>query len=180
MRAPFSTILLLISILGFTQEDTTTLTFLNNVIIRKNDTSSIYYTDKVNAGMYDYMMKKSLVKRTIKDIGNATNDKLILTSEEVTYLKQHLITAKDKIWSDNLFINSSRISVDSTNSFLIQNRNRDLYLFSQPIFIRNKTIALFYEVHLCCGDIYGSVDLSFYKKNRDVWQRWIRVDGGAF
>lgn len=180
MRTLFSTILLLISILGFTQEDTTTLSFLNDVILRKHDTASIYYTDKVDSGMYDYMMKKSLVKRTIKDIGKTTSDKLILSPDEVTYLKQHLIAAKDKIWSEGLFINSTRISADSIHSFLTQNRGRDLYLFSQPTFIRNNTIALFYVVRLCCGGIYGPVDLSFYRKTGDAWQRWIRIDGGAF
>ena len=180
MRTLFSTILLSIYTLGFTQDDTTTLAFLTDVIKRKHDTSSIFYTDKVDAGMYDYMMKTSLIKRTIKDIGKATNDQFTLTSEEITYIKQHLVKAKNKVWKEYLFINSIRIPSDSMHSFLIQNRNKDLYLFSKPIFIRNNSVALFYVANLCCGGIYGPVDLSFYRKNGKLWQRWIRIDGGAF
>jgi hypothetical protein len=180
MRTPLSTILLLITLFGCAQGDTATLDFLNHVITRKHDTSAIFYTDKVDAGMYDNMMKMSLSKRTIKDIGNATNDKLTLTSEEIAYIKEHLTTAKNKTWNDDLFTNSTRIPTDSSHSFLSQNRSRDLYLFSQPVFIRKNTIALFYVVHLCCGGIYGPVDLSFYRRNGKTWQRWIRIDGGSF
>ena len=178
MSSLFSTILILIPTLSFTQDDTTILNFLNDVI--KHDTSSIYYTDKVDAGMYEYMMKKSLIKRRVKNINKASSDKLILTSKEVAYIKEKLVTAKDKIWKNDLFMNSVRIPSDSIQSFLTQNKNRDLYIFSQPTFIRNNTVALFYVVHLCCGGIYGPVDLSFYKKSGKQWQRWIRVDGGAF
>ncbi len=180
MRTLFSTILLLFSTLSYTQDDTTTLNFLSQFIIRKYDTSSIYYTDKVDAGMYEYMMKKVLIRRKIKDIGNLNRDKLILTTQEVAYLNQQLSSAKERTWKENLFINSERISSDSTLSFLLRNRKSHLYLFTQPAFIRNNTIALFYVVHLCCGGIYGPVDLSFYRKNGNQWERWLRVEGGAF
>lgn len=180
MRTLFSTILLLFSNLSYTQDDTTTIDFLGQFVTRKHDTSSINYTDRVDTGMYDYMMKKSLIRRKIKDIGNLNRDKLILTTKEIASLKQQLASAKEKIWKENLFINSERIASDSIHSFLLQNRDRDLYLFAQPAFIRNNTIALFYLVRLCCGGIYGPVDLSFYRKNGNKWVRWIRIDGGAF
>jgi hypothetical protein len=164
----------------FGQEDTATLHFLNNIIKRKSDKSLIYYTDRVDAGMYDYMMKKQLLKSPIKAIGSTSKSTLTLTSAEINQLKHSLTTAKSHKWREDLFSSSKRISSDSTHSFLISDRNKDLYLFSLPAFIRNNTIALFYVVHLCCGGIYGPVDLSFYRRENGKWQKWITIDGGAF
>jgi hypothetical protein len=180
MKCLLINILLFISTFVLAQVDSTTLQFLNGVMKRKNDSATIFYTNKVHSGMYDFMMSKSVIKKTIKDIGGTNKDRLHLTSAEAKLLKQHLIEARDQHWPEQLFTNSKSISVDSTQSFLIQNRDKELYLFSKPVFIRNNTIALFYVVRLCCGGIYGPVDLSFYRKENDGWQRWIRVDGGAF
>lgn len=180
MRIIFSTILVLFLNLGYAQDNSTTLNFLSQLITRKHNTSLIYYTDKIDSGMYDFIIKKSLVRRKIGDLGDLNRDKLILTKKEVDYLKQQLTSAKGKTWKENLFINSERISADSMHSFLGQNRDKDLYLFSQPAFIRNNTIALFYVLHLCCGGIYGPVGLSFYRKKGAKWEMWLRIEGGAF
>lgn len=180
MRAFLTIFSLFVFFFCFGQEDTTTLHFLNNIIKRKSDTSLIYYTDKVDVGMYDYMMKKKLLKRHIKAIGSTNKSTLTLTSAEVNQLKQSLAASKSHQWQEELFPSSKRISSDSTHSFLFSDRNKDLYLFSRPSFIRDNTIALFYVVHLCCGGIYGPVDLSFYRKENGKWQKWIMIDGGAF
>lgn len=180
MRIIFSTILVLFSNFSYTQDDSTTLKFLSQLVSRKHDTSSIYYTDKIDSGMYDHIIKKTLGRRKIRDIGGLNRDKLVLTKKEVDYLKQQLTSAKEKIWRDSLFINSKRISADSMASFLVQNRDSDLYQFSQPAFIRNNTIALFYVLHLCCGGIYGPVGLSFYRKNGTKWEMLLRIEAGAF
>lgn len=180
MRTVYSIILIVIATQSFAQEDSATLSFLNDVIFKKNDTSTIHYTDKVDAGMYDFMLKRSKFKRIVTDIGNATNDTLTLTSKEIKFLKRQLVKAKGKIWSLHLFTNSKRIPVDSTESFLKKNQSEKLYFFSNPIFIRNNNVSLFYLVRLCCGGIYGPVDLSFYKKTEDGWQSWIKIFSGAF
>jgi hypothetical protein len=180
MRAFLIIIFLSVSTLAFGQLDSTTFQFLNSIIKRSTDSSTIFYTDKVDSGMYSYLMNKSVVKRTIKDINKRNKNKLYLTTAEIKYLKQNLDCNNSQQWPENLFTNSKRIPHDSTYSFLIKDRNRDLYLLSKPIFIRGNTIALFYVAHLCCGDIYGSVDLSFYRKEANKWQKWIRVGGGAF
>lgn len=180
MRALLTILSLTISFFSFGQEDTATLHFLDNIIKRKSDTSLIYYTDKVDAGMYDYMMKKQLLKKHVKAIGTTNKATLTLTSAEINQLKKTLTTSKSHQWQEELFEGSIRIPSDSTHSFLFNDRNKDLYLFSRPAFIRNNTIALFYVVHLCCGGIYGPVDLSFYRRENGKWQKWITIDGGAF
>lgn len=180
MKAFLFIIFLLVSNLVFGQLDSTTFQFLNSVIRRKHDLSIIFYTDRVDSGMYSYMMNKSVIKRIITDIDKRNKDKLYLTSGEIKYLKQRLDSDNSQQWLEDLFINSKRITNDSVRSFLIEDRNRDLYLLSNPIFIRENTIALFYVAHLCCGGIYGPVDLSFYRKEGNKWLKWICVDGGAF
>lgn len=180
MKAFLIIILLSISTLVFAQLDSTTFQFLNSVIKRKTDSSTIFYTDKVDSGMYSNMVNKSLIKKTIKDIDKRNKNKLHLTTREIKYLKQRLEGNNLQQWPENLFTNSKRIANDSTHLFLVKDRDRDLYLLSKPIFIRGNAIALFYVAHLCCGGIYGPVDLSFYKKENNKWQKWIRIDGGAF
>ena len=180
MKVFLTSFWLLTFLFCFSQSDSTTLNFLNDVVKRNSDSSLIYYTDKVDAGMYSYMIEKKLVKRRIKDISSTNKANLTLTNFEITQLKQNLANYKFHQWPEKLFTNSKRISSDSTLSFLSNNKNNDLYLFSKPAFIRNNTIGLFYVVRLCCGGINGPVDLSFYRRENGKWQRWITIGGGAF
>jgi hypothetical protein len=162
------------------QEDTATLHFLNDVLKRKHDSATIYYTDQVDKGMFDYMMNQRLLKRRIKDL-NATNKvRLKLTHLEIMQLNQSLATSRDYQWKEGLFEHSKRIPVDSVHLFLLANRNNDVYLFSRPAFMRNNTLVVFYVVHLCCGGIYGPVDFSFYHRVRGKWVKWFQIGGGAF
>ena len=173
-------ILLLVSVAASAQEDSTLMEFLENVIKRKSDSSMICYTSKLHPGMYDFMMEKILIKRKIRDISKLNKDKFILTSQEIKLLKSDMTEAKEQTWKEDLFLKSKRIQADSIQSFLVSDQNKELFIFSKPSFIRNNTVAFFYVVHLCCGGIYGPVDLSFYKKETSGWKRWIRIDGGAF
>lgn len=180
MRIILAFISLFPFLFSFAQEDTATLNFLKDVVKRKSDRSLIYYTDKVDAGMYDYMMRKVLRKRRINDLSATNKATLTLTRGEINHLQQSLAASKKFEWQQGLFTSSKLIISDSTHSFLFSDREKDLYLFSKPAFIRNNTIALFYVLHLCCGGIYGPVDLSFYRRENGKWQRWIRIVGGAF
>lgn len=164
----------------FAQNDQETLKFLHEIIKRPKDSATIYYTDKTDPVPVQYMLRKIKAGKPLHDARNIARATLILSSRELASLKDQLNSARGQAWKEGLFAQAASISPDSARSFLSRDRGRILYMFSRPAFIRKGTIAFFYLARLCCGDIYGPVDLAFYKKTATGWEHWISVDGGAF
>src|SRR5215203_6192899 len=109
----------ILSFKTYAQVDTITANFLTNVIQSKND--SIYYTNKVDRGMYSYSIRKELKSKN-KDLGD--QKKIIqLSVRETTYLNKELKRTIDFEWPENLFSNSKRVNLDSAIKFLEGNQN---------------------------------------------------------
>ncbi len=144
--------------------------------------SDIGYLSKVNLKMFtrkiDYVKKDSTLVYYNNRI--TKNDSIVLSIREKEYLISELDASKNYSWS----LKNSRklILVQQKNmlKFLKEDRKRELKIISKPIFIRNKQIAILYNVHLCCGHIYGYSSISFYKKNKEKWKEWIPIVESAF
>jgi hypothetical protein len=129
-------------------------------------------------------------------------DSLLLTKTEDQYLRKQL--SKKTKWPEELFRGSKGIPMDSMWSYLEQqgvikyekikkaDSTRDMaainklqrlysyvFVFTKPIYIRNKTICLVSYAAMCGGDC-GINGVTIYKKENNRWAEWIEVESGAF
>lgn len=164
----------------------------------------LVYVDKVNMQKsIPIRLKEFIQSGKLSNIRkNKSGTLSALTKAEKKYL---LTNIKRKTnWPDNLFANSKRINADSLWTFLNQeniNRitninkaalNQDslaykkatrqfpfVFVFTKPVYIRNNTICLISFAAMCGRDC-GRDEISFYKKENNVWTKWIVVSAGDF
>jgi hypothetical protein len=178
MKFNLSIILLCFFSNVYAQVDSATYQLLNAVVYRDRKTDSLFYTGKMDEGMFDRKFCPGKFTRNPEDYDN---NFIRLTAREHRYIKRQWMLLKDNEWPTDLFANSWRIKMDSSLAyFLSQNRSRVVYLFSKPIFIRNNTVALVYNIRLCCGGIYGPYELVYYRREGDTWKKWVFVREGAY
>lgn len=115
-------------------------------------------------------------------------DSLIITAEERKYLEANII--KQFVWDKGLLPDAIRVRNAKVGMKLLQKINTRncvektkqrsyLYAFTQPVYIRDKSICLVFTVALA-GRNSGISDLSFYKKTETGWKRWIGIYVGEF
>ena len=177
MRVTISTILLLAFNILYGQVDSTTYHFLLDIINRKSDTTLLIYTQRIHPGMFD---NKPFPLKVTKNVTGDDKKSIRLYQREYNYVRDQWRQLKGYEWPANLFTNSLRIKTDSLAEFLHEDRSRVVYLISKPIFIRNNTVALVHYSRLCCGGIYGSDEVLFYKKEIGRWNKWIFISQGAY
>ena len=106
---------------------------------------------------------------------------VVLTANEKQYilkLLQHQITLE---WTNSQFPNSEMIRFEEVNEYLGKDPNNTIVVISEPIYIRNKSLAIVFFSNLCCGrDIGGFVELSIFKMENNQWNKYIEISGGDF
>jgi len=182
----------------FGQLDSNSKTFIFNIIKLQPGSDTITYTDRIKPIVIP-SLGKILLKDRIPcyDITGHTKTEFVPSALEMSQI-QHAAKYITKIrWDDSLFSNSREISVDSMWSY-ISNRQKELsfssntsdninnivsycsvFQFSKPIFLRNKTIVIFYFMRLC-GSSCGEENLSIYRLQNGKYQRWLTIQGADF
>jgi len=144
--------------------------------------SDVGYLNKVNFGMLSHHLANFEKDSTLIYYQNKLKktDSIILTTNEKEYLISELKKSEHYSW--NLSDEKKLMLVEEKGEleFLKADKNRELKMISKPIFIRNEKIAFVFSLHLCCGHIYGYVNLSLYHQNNGKWEQWIPISEGAF
>lgn len=60
-----------------------------------------------------------------------------------------------------------------------QVQNANTFQFSPIIYLREKSIFLFYFIRLC-GSLCGVYELYFYRLENGKYKKWLLLSGGAF
>lgn len=63
---------------------------------------------------------------------------------------------------------------------LERNHKNQVVFISRPLFIRDGRIGIVFFANFCCGGIYGPVNFGFYRKEKEIWTRWIDISSGEF
>ena len=202
MKLLFSFIILINANCVNGQTDTAYLNLLYQKIRRLQPEGTIYYADKPDKQTLRYQYS-TLTLRKFKSFGqNIADSFLIITKDEQRYLITELEKSLKSPLPDKLFENAKRLSSGKIFEF-VDRLNRKLYdsvrhlsdslqalharrrlmrywsfLFTNPIYIRNRTIFLQYFMYYNLSS--GANYLTFYKKRDGNWVKWITVGGGAW
>lgn len=177
-------------------------TVLLNYAINRTNNSTVFYIDKSQGWG---RISEKLVNNKFRGCTKLTqHNKISLSIKELKLLRQQIDLNKGHVWNDSLLINSHRIIQDSTMGFIskqfeiykekINNAllNHDtiaiqqiikekprVYGFSKPLYLREETICLLYFVAF--GDYSSGYDeIGFYKKENDLWTKWIVISQGDY
>lgn len=186
------------------QNDRSELIFLEGLIRNNQPEGKIIYTDKINKNDLD-KIKSNLKKNTIYDISKTRNQYFIeLTKQERRYLLKQIEIARMPYWKDNLFPGSQLILEEDAFDFIkkttheyLENYNKptntendrmnlvknyqrpNIYKFSKPIYLRNRSICLIYFSSIC-GNPCGFEELCFYKIINNAWTKWIVLKSNVY
>ena len=187
--------------LTFGQTEQQDIFILRNAIGKTPD-SLITYIDKSTGWerIREQLDHKTFTGHTPETKPNSIS----LTKSESKLLKQQIKKFKDLSWEENLFAYSKRISSDSVLDNLnvrrkrlekeiddalaskdsatynkLKNKESWVFGFSKPIYFRDQTFCLLYNVALC-SSLCGYDEIAFYKKENENWSKWIVVAHGEF
>lgn len=151
----------------------------------KPDSIIVYYADKIHEPMLNEI-KKELQKEINWDYREnqpIKRNSLILTSNERDTIIQELNLMKEKRW-DKKILENGKILKRETIEYMFCNIYGQLeffrkhpygfYEFTQPIFLRNDSICIFY-CGLSCGTLCSDDRLMIFKKEEGKWKEWITV-----
>jgi hypothetical protein len=149
--------------------------------------TKIVYMDRLWAGEIK-RMEKALAQDMLQDVfgnrGVKPSDRLVLTKEERSYIQHQLGMQFDVVWADHLFENAQKITKATVDS-IFSDRNRGwtyfdehygpkLYSFSNPIFIRDHSLCIFYSGY-SCGHRCGEGKLMILRKKNATWVSWMEL-----
>ncbi|MEY5069176.1 MAG: hypothetical protein RLZ47_1038 [Bacteroidota bacterium] len=153
----------------------------------KAKNTPIYYTGALNKYVLKLIEKEIVTKDTIFSTWEDDPEqvrKIVFDSAEKEFITNELTKMQDRIlWSSKLFQNGVLLDtkkIDSLRSNLLSQfeffqKYRDgFYEFSPPIFLRNKSICIFY-CSLNCGSLCQDSRLMILKKEGTTWEKWITV-----
>lgn len=177
-------LLLLISVPGLHaySQDLASKAFLTNFFAKS---TRLVYMDKL--GDYEIKrMEKALSKDTLYNVFDTDLkepiSRLVLTKEERSHIQHELAQQATLIWPNQLVEHGERLteaaidSIERTRGWLYFNEHYGarLYTFSNPIFIRNRSLCIFYAGYTC-GSRCGEGKLMIYKKQNDTWVPWMEL-----
>lgn len=181
-------LLLLFTCAAKAQESIETQKFLSDALLPQATKETYIYTEKLWPLRYselEHSIKDTLQGELFVPTSNPANKEyIVLSKEEKGYIFKCLHEQKSKVWPDHLFPNSKLILYD-TIANVFKDRHKDwnyfnkhfgsgFHSFTQPIFLRNGSICLFYSDYSCGGEC-GSGDFSIYRKRNGVWIRIITL-----
>jgi hypothetical protein len=153
----------------FAQGDSTVIALLNNIIKREADTSIIGYTKTLGSEYYAYI-ERYAKKGKVYD-RNSKKYVFSLSKKESELLRGQISTVRDHKWSTGLLPNAQLLIEGHSNEFFTTFPSREVYQFSVPVFIRNKTIALLLVKHHYPGNVKGKEEISFFQLVGNRWER---------
>ena len=183
-----------IALSAFPQLDSANKSFVYTILRREPGSDSIRYTDQIKA-VTDFSFTENFKNSSIigYDFSKKSKVNIKLSKKENAQLRKELRNFYGVRWRDSLFTNSRMIPADSMWSTISKgirfafavNPNADymsystVFQFSKPIFLRNRSIAIFYFLRLCSSQC-GVEDFSVYKLDNGEYKRWLILSGRAF
>ncbi len=152
-----------------------------------DQSTKIVYMDRLWAGEIK-RMEKALAQDTLQAlIGNRgvePNDRLVLTQKERTYIQNQLRLQSEVVWTGHLFEDGKMLTRATVDS-IFSDRNRGwtyfnehygsrLHSFSNPIFIRDHSLCIFYSGY-SCGHRCGEGKLMIFRKKNATWVSWMEL-----
>ena len=106
---------------------------------------------------------------------------IVLTVAEKKHVLKSLKHQLNLEWNNSQFPNSKMITFEQVNEYLGKDPNNTVVVVSEPIYIRNKSLAIIFLSNLCCGrGIGGFVELSIFRMEKDHWIKYVEISGGDF
>jgi hypothetical protein len=144
--------------------------------------AKLVYTDRLNTYYIDGI-KSALSKDTL--YGHDSSEILIVTPQERIHIGQALTKLTSNQWSSSLFKYGRLISQDTVRAIFKDREHRgwqyfkqhygaELHEFSNPIFIRDNTLCIFYSGY-SCGYECGEGELAIFKKQKEDWVLWMKL-----
>lgn len=150
-------------------------------------TAKIVYTDKL-ATYHVNNIKSALSTDTLYGTLGIIYDSskiLILSPQERTHIDQALARLASIQWDSSLFKYGKLISKDAVKAifkdpkyqgwqYFKQHYGAELHEFSNPIFIRDNALCIFYSGHTCDYECGGGT-LAIFKKEKEDWVLWMTL-----
>jgi hypothetical protein len=203
-RLPLLLLLLVSNIASFAQAEKDAISFLEKIIRNTQTDGQIIYTDKINKNVLE-KVRNGLDKRLITGVTAETeNNSIELTKQEKKYILTELENSTYPYWNENLFNDSKLIREENSTAYikkvfqeysenlnnptsstsdrlaLIKNYSApNVFEFSMPVYLRDNTVCFVFMSYLC-GNPCGFDELCFYKKENNVWKKWVVVNSDVF
>jgi hypothetical protein len=160
------------------QSDTDFKKVIEDCIRRKQDTGKVVYID--TASLIDPVIKLVLKRKKIRGmINDSARSNIFLTRPERKFIVQKSLSKEKAVWRDSLFNQARKTSENYSIYESRRNYKIKYFAFSKPIFIRNNSICLFQLIYMFSAE-GGYKQLYFYKKENDIWEKWIMIPLGAW
>jgi hypothetical protein len=151
---------------------------IEDCIRAKQDTGNVVYLD--TASLIDPAIKRVLNKKKIEGmISDAAWGEIFLSKSEIKFIVRKSQNREKIIWPDSLFNKARKISYFDSIYQTRGNYKIKLFAFSQPVFIRNNSICVFQLIFMY-GYSAGYKQLYFYRKENEIWKKWLLIDLGAW
>jgi hypothetical protein len=188
----------------FSQIDSATTAIIESILRKEHSEGKLYYTDKLDSNIILEIKHKIKARKYMLNNTLGEFETIVISKKEKKYIDSILNKTYAYIWSDSLFANSKRIPKDSMWTH-IERKNKEFYAqksfdtskneiiksigrqvqnantfqFSPIIYLREKSIFLFYFIRLC-GSLCGVYELYFYRLENGKYKKWLLLSGGAF
>lgn len=171
-------------IISCQQDQSLSDSFFRDMFIEfKIEDSRIVYLDSLPDNL-NYELVSSFNRDTIKDSKNGNF--IIFTESEKLLIADKLYSQNGQVRINNLVKGSQMLLSDSARN-IFNDRSRGwpyftkkyqsvLYSFSQPIFIRNDTLCVFYFGY-ACGELCGEGKFVVFKKTLAGWKPYVHIYG---
>lgn len=151
------------------------------------ETAKLVYRDRLDTYQID-CIKSALKRDTLYGVDAIVYDSsmvLILSPQERAYINQALTELAGTQWGGDLFTYGKVVSKDSSDaifndpkrrgwSYFNQYYGASLYEFSNPIFIRDNTLCIFYSGYSCAYEC-GEGSLAIFKQERGHRSLWLKL-----
>ncbi len=170
----------------FSQSDSATVKIIDDAIRSRNGDDVIIYVD--SAFSYSGQLNPLVRKGGISGYYKEQKTRIALKRSELKLINSQFKIKNRFVWPSNMFANSFRISLDSIQNIFAESgspvfsekyQTRRFFLFTEPVFIRNKTIAVFRLAEMF-GRSSGNDLFYFYKKSNGVWRHYMVCGLGAW
>lgn len=187
MRTYLFTAFLLMAIMGNAQ-DSIYHKLIEDAIRSRKKTDTVFYVDSsiVFWGDFSRFSEKGRVEGFIDKMETKTF--MTFTRKELREVDRKMRESPSTYWPDGLFAISARVPFDSVSSmgnymatpeFWKERKYRWYYHFSQPVFIRNNTVAIFRVSEMI--EPSSGYDFFFvYVKENGNWMRRMAIHTGSY
>jgi hypothetical protein len=182
---------------SFAQTDTSYLNYIYERIRDGQSKDTIHYAANLKPFEIKDWAHKLNKKHVIGLAWPDDYDTLSLTRKERKYIQKQLKASLDSSWPDKLFPDSKVVPADSIDKYVrklnlvvidstksIQSSRERIarlfwaFHFSKPIYLRNKSLLIFYLKRFASAG--GEENVKVYRREGNSWKRWMLIDGTAF